>query len=331
MNKKNLRAGRQPIDGERLKKQTSNIYNKNSITDYCKVQDVVTGKMTDKKKMNLYLSEIYKSLRMENKSWRVKECGTWLEFSHVQSDWKLSNANFCKARLCPTCNWRRSLKIFGQVSRISDKLKSDGFQFLFLTLTVPNCSADDLDQTIRQMNKAFRNFREKKQFKNAFDGWFRALEVTINSKTNTYHPHYHIILAVTPKYFKGDIYLSQKKITEIWKSSLKSDFVPICHIEKIKSKHGDDISKAVAEIAKYTVKDSDYLTGNKIKDTKRVWTLEQALSGKRLIAMGGVFKDTHKLLNLDDPLNGNLCNEINNDVADVILKFKWHGTGYVRY
>lgn len=54
------------------------------------------------------------------------------------------------------------------------------------------------------------------------------------------------------------------------------------------------------------MKSSDYLTGNKEKDTEIVSDLEQGLYRKRMLSYGGLLKKKHKKLNLDDVEEGNL-------------------------
>ena len=161
----------------------------------------------------------------------------FLEFRlTVSSDLKLTNANFCKVRLCPMCSWRRSLKIFGQVSRVMDYVEENyNYRYIFLTLTVKNCYGEDLRDTLDLMTKSFNKLSERKAFKQAVKGYFRSLEITYNKKDNTYHPHFHMILAVNKNYFTDDrVYLSQEKWTNLWQSVLQVDYIPIVHVKKIK-------------------------------------------------------------------------------------------------
>ena len=90
-----------------------------------------------KKRDSVYLSHIYDLIGYESKVKQVSDCGSYLEFHHELDDdgcinevGLLHRANFCKDRLCPLCSWRRSLKMFGQISDISDHLHED-YLFLF--------------------------------------------------------------------------------------------------------------------------------------------------------------------------------------------------------
>ena len=303
------------------------------------LQDVKNGKEIDwkgKKLENLELAASYKRIGL-NKYYRVLDCSTFLEFRlTIVNDLKLTNANFCKVRLCPMCSWRRSLKIFGQVSKVMDHVEENyNYRYIFLTLTVKNCYGKELRDTLDLMTKAFNKMNQRKAFKQAIKGYFRSLEITYNKKDNTYHPHFHMILAVNKNYFTDDrIYLSQEKWTSLWKSCLKVDYTPIVDVRRIKTDDNKGFGKAVAETAKYTVKADDFL----IRDEKGniqenltdevVETLDYALHRKRLTSFGFVFKEIHKKLNLDNAEDGDLTNtdneELREDLTDVILKYQWN-------
>ena len=126
---------------------------------------------------------------------------------------RLHGANFCRNRLCPMCNWRRSLKMYSQVSQITDKiLTTRKSRFIFVTLTVKNPDAEHLTETLDLMNKGFKYITSKSQtfapaqkFKESLQGYIKATEITYNSKENTYHPHIHCI-------FKSKQVILQKAI-----------------------------------------------------------------------------------------------------------------------
>lgn len=274
-----------------------------------------------KKFKTLALSDSYKRLGRTRKASSVRFCGTYLEFRRYTDDtFKLHSANFCRVRLCPLCSWRRSLKVFSQVSRIMDKI-DNSHQFIFLTLTCKNPTSDKLADTLDNLFKAFNKFNQRKIFKDCFLGWFRALEITYNKKDNTYHPHFHVVLCCKKSYFKKH-YISQEQFSLLWKSCLKSDYVPVVDVRKFTKKKG------VAESCKYAVKDTDYLTKNGIAMDFVVRTLDDCLANRRLVAFGGLFKEIAKDLKLDDVESGNLINvgdeNINDELGYVIEKYFWH-------
>lgn len=307
------------------------------------------------KKINsLLLSESYKRLELNKKSFRVKNCGEVLSFKkYLDGNLKLHQANFCKIRLCPMCAWRRSLKIFGQVSKIMDRaVQEKEFDYLFLTLTVQNCNPNELNDSITKLMAAFKELNRTKEFKTIVKGYFRALEVTHNLNSDsksydTYHPHFHCILVVNKSYCKKQ-YLTQNQWTSIWKKCLKADYTPIVHITKFKSSDSNELKKSIAETAKYSVKDSDFiiklddkyshqLSNKELDDINlelskltdnSVKILDKALANRRLTAFGGILKQYHKELNLDDIENGDLINtdneELREDLTYIIVRYGWH-------
>lgn len=85
---------------------------------------------------------------------------------------------------------------------------------------------------------------------------------------------------------------------------------------------------------KYTVKDDDYVIkdvdGNIDMDMSKeaVLTLDTALAYRRLVAFGGVFKEVHDLLKLDDAVDGDLVvtdNDIlREDIFTAIESYGWN-------
>ena len=82
----------------------------------------------------------------------------------------------------------------GYITQLSNKKQ------YFVTLTIPNVSADELKDTISKMtndcSKIIRVIRESKKIK--ING-IRKVEITYNEKTNTYHPHIHLLVDNVPE------------------------------------------------------------------------------------------------------------------------------------
>ena len=239
----------------------------------------------------------------------------------------LQAAYFCHVRLCPMCNWRRSLKIFHEVSRVMDEAqrRRPNLKPLFLTLTVRNCGADELDGTIKHMMESWRKLVNHRSFMGITEGWLRVLEVSYNEAEDTYHPHFHVILMVDKSYgtSKGK-YIDIHEWVRLWRVSARLDYDPICDIRKVK---GHKIQKAVAEVAKYTVKSANYLHQDDDTTDKIVKTLTDALYRKRLIAYGGILKVIAKELGAEKPDEGDLIHigdeVMRGDIAHVIVTYHW--------
>lgn len=260
-----------------------------------------------RKIMSLKLADIFKELGYRKSLVeRLSSCGDVLKFIRQEDgSLRLYQAYFCKNKLCPMCNWRRSMKYSYQTSRIVDEAinQEPKARFLFLTLTVRNVSGDDLNKTLTSLTQSFdRLFRRVKVKKNLL-GYLRSVEVTYNEKENTYHPHIHVLMMVKPNYFSGrkDNYISQHDWGVMWAQSVKVDYIPVVDIRVVKQSY-QGIEKAIVETAKYPVKPMNL----DVTDKQVVDDLYQGLYRKRQLGFGGLFKTIKKELELDDIENGDL-------------------------
>ena len=211
-----------------------------------------------RKILSLKLADIFEELGYKKSLIeRIQSCGDVLRFIRREDgSLKLYQAYFCKNKLCPMCNWRRSMKYSYQTSRIVDEAikQSPKGRFLFLTLTVKNVPGIELNNTISQLTQSFdRLFRRAKVKKNLI-GYLRSVEVTHNEDDKTYHPHIHVLLMVIPSYFNSkDNYITHEEWGEMWSQSLKVDYVPMVDIRTVKET-GKGLRGAVLETAKYPTK-----------------------------------------------------------------------------
>src|SRR5699024_7527698 len=83
-----------------------------------------------------------------------------------------------------------------------------------------------------------------------------------------------------------------------------------------KNKHKSDIKSAIDETAKYPVKDTDFMTDDEERNLQRLADLEEGLYRKRLISYGGLLKEIHKELNLDDAEDCDLIHTDDEEKAD---------------
>lgn len=332
----------------------SRIINEN--TGNCNTETITnTGEiLTDKRdngqerpwelhKVNsLKLHELYqKAIKIDkdcitqNRLQSLEECASFLLFGINQEQKKrLKGANFCRLRTCPMCNWRKSLKLFGQVSRITDKVleQAPTTRFIFVTFTIKNCKADELSATIDRMNQGFKNLTNKNlriastsKFKASLLGYIKAIEVTYNSKEDTYHPHIHCIFAVQSRYFTSG-YIKKGDWQGIWQECCKLDYEPMVKVQTIKG----GTAKAVAEVAKYPVKMDELANlSNEKQAVDALIVFTKILKGRRLITFGGIFADIKKQLKLEDIDSGDLVHvddeqetEKFNEVAQVLFKFR---------
>lgn len=259
------------------------------------------------KSNSLLLSESYYRIGKKrcsevflSKSERVRECGSSLKFNVCPEghEKRLSWANFCRVRLCPMCGWRKSLLNAHQVKEVCHQAvlrwqekNGSKLRWLFLTLTVRNMKGEDLPKAITHLRESWHRLIKRSEFKIVV-GWFRATEVTRNMIEDTYHPHYHVLLAVPPSYFDTG-YIRHDEWVRIWQDCLQVDYEPNVDIRIVKNKRNiereqkilaekgiemksdgrleeaDLSGSAVAELAKYTTKSDDFLVYNRYKQKQK--------------------------------------------------------------
>ncbi|HGN7429258.1 TPA: protein rep [Staphylococcus aureus] len=266
----------------------------------------------EKKIDNVSYADILEILKIK-KAFNVKQCGNVLEFKPTDEGYlKLHKTWFCKSKLCPVCNWRRAMKNSYQAQRVIEEVVKEKpkARWLFLTLSTRNAiDGEHLNQSLKEMSQAFNKLKMYSKVKKNLIGFMRSTEVTVNKNNGSYNQHMHVLLCVENKYFRGsENYISQKEWLDLWQKALRVNYRPVANIKAIKpNKKGDkDIQAAIKEASKYSVKSSDYLTGNHEKDAEIVQDLEHGLYKKRMLSYGGLLKKKHKILNLDDAEDGNL-------------------------
>lgn len=198
-------------------------------------------------------------------------------------------------------------------------------RWLFLTLTIQNCEITDLSQTLKTMNQAWKRLIDRQELK-PIQGWLRTTEVT-RGQDRSAHPHFHVLLMVSPSWFKGQNYVKQSRWVELWRDALRANYLPNVDIRTVKAKgtnSTDDVATllkdAVAETLKYSTKPADMTT-----DPQWFLELTKQTHKKRFMASGGVLKD---LLREDQETNDDLIHADGTDLnepvdSSVTLNFQW--------
>lgn len=291
----------------------------------------------EKKLDNLTYADYLEVLNFK-KAHNVRDCGETLEFVRTKDGrLKLYRTFFCHSRLCPLCAWRYSIKNTYEVSKILDTAKelNEEVEFLFLTLTVKNVDLKALKGTIKTVHNAFNKLTKYKRVANVVQGYIRSTEITINQKTNQAHPHVHAVLVVPKGYARRKQlrrYIDVNEWQALWRKALKVDYDPVVNIQKIKSRKrkGKKSEKselaAAKETAKYQVKSSDYITGDRQRDLLYIEHLEQALANTRQFGFGGILKEIRHDLKLDEREDDliNVDNEKGTEKEPEKVTYRWN-------
>lgn len=249
---------------------------------------------------------------------RIENCSSYLEFGKFKGKYRLINTNLCRVRLCPMCSYKRSLAVFRNTNEIIKYIAKTYMRpkYLFITLTVKNVKGDSLAQAIDHLNKAWANLVRQKALKNIIIGTIRTIEITYNQKTDTYHPHIHVMLHTSNDIYAGRNYISQARLTEMWRAAAGLDYDPVIDIRKVRGNN----SKEIAEIAKYSVKPINW---NEVPDAVLI-TLDDVLHKRHLITLAGSFREAKKAVKIDDIEDRQEWKEAAADPEAERIIYTWH-------
>jgi plasmid rolling circle replication initiator protein Rep len=300
-------------------------------------------KLTEHKRKTMTLAYTYEKTDL---AWRfrwaemLRYCGK--KIIYVQEpesgEWGIAAAMFCQKRLCPLCAWRRTVRTGRNVYWILQEPEFKDVQFIFLTMTVKNCTGAELPETLDRILSAWRILTKDdgEPFRKSFLGTLRSVEITYNREVKTYHPHIHVLAAVSPGYFKksNPDYISHELLRKLWVSALnragRIEVAAAAVWELDRNTFGArlDLGPGIrAEIK--TVREKyppiDYAPQVRIEKVKNstgkavaelakycvkpadyidlpevVEVLDPALRHRRLIAHGGIFQEVRKRLRLED-------------------------------
>ena len=253
-----------------------------SNCQYEKSKKALLRKLGEKKVYNNKVVDFLENYPDKVRAERIRECGTYIDIVNVDNVAKIINANFCRERLCNVCAWRKQKKFVATVTPVLEHLETQGYKYIFVTLTMRNPSAESLKDSLDELLKGYNKFLGRKRIETAFCGAIRSLEITYKEKADTYHPHIHLLVAVEEDYFstRGK-YLSQRQLCNIWQECIGSEYVPVCYVEKVYNTLGSEL-----ETLKYATKPSE--------DLRTLKVFYEVLKGRRLISFSGVFAKCRK-------------------------------------
>lgn len=249
---------------------------------------------------------------------RINKCGDFVQhLTTCDLDKKRVHKSLsCGNRFCPICTWVKAKKDAVMIATVIKAMKTEheNLEYIFLTLTAPNVSGEELKNEIDRFNKAFKKLFERRNVKKIVKGYARKLEITYNLERfitatmykgsrkdyfdrrqlkvgdnnpnyDTYHSHLHIIIAVSKSYFTSRDYISQAEWLEMWRECMDDSSITQVDIKKVRSSEKSE-DGAVLELAKYAAK------GNEIYHSASVfWFFYGALKGRQLLTYNGLFKE----------------------------------------
>jgi len=237
-------------------------------------------------------------------------------------------SRYCNGRLCHVCNRIRTAKMMGGYIEPLRKLGD----LYFTTLTRKNVTAEELPETINKMLKDMSNIirvlREKRGIK--LSG-IRKIEITYNSKNNTYHPHFHILHncdvgnTIIEEWLKRNVNNAKK---QGWDYKLKK-MVDI-QVTKPVSKKDENDKKFLNELFKYASK--FVVKDEKEKGILNVYvpaldTILRSLHTKRTMQ---TFGDIRKVKALEDVTEvSELISQEIEDIEEGFNEWNWNENDWI--
>lgn len=131
------------------------------------------------------------STKLTKSYWNTFYCS-----SILQKKGDSLTGKYCKNRWCLVCCRIRSAQLIKQYAPVLESWPEKHL----VTLTVPNCSAADLEPTVKWMKAGFDTIRRswamqhrRKQRDSPLVA-LRKLEATNNPERDDYHPHFHLVV-----------------------------------------------------------------------------------------------------------------------------------------
>jgi plasmid rolling circle replication initiator protein Rep len=179
---------------------------------------------------------------------------------------------YCQKRWCYVCNRIRTAKLIkGYGSQLAD-FKNPAF----VTLTAPNVTKENLYTELQNYRDAFTRIRKniEKSYGLKIKG-IRTIEITYNSRTDTFHPHFHLVVEGIG---------TGSKIVELWLKQFNNA-----------NRAAQDVRPAdqnsVIELFKYVTK----IQAKGRKQLEAIDYIFQVVKGKRLVDAYGLTKVSEEI------------------------------------
>lgn len=266
-------------------------------------------KIVERKKITNQISNFFYNLSKEEKtnllkkslqkrSSRLRYCSEKKHLLNLDGINHNLYSHKCRDRQCVDCQAIKSFiwqkKISEVNEKLKEKLKAEDYSFLFLTFTIKNPKVQDLNATLKLMNKAiYQLFKHKKYIL----GGIRTTEITRGkSDKNECHPHFHLLLIVEKSFFDN----KKIEVSNFGKHTLPA-------VEKQFSLEFQKYLKMYAEKYGLTYNENDY------KETKT--------GGPIVEVCRAVGEDKKTYINLDNAVDNG------GQIFGYILKYTVKGNG----
>lgn len=210
------------------------------------------------------------------------------------------NKRRCRNGLCMPCARIRAKEANQRIAVRLDAILGESPQtrFLFLTLTSRNRPIAEVRTMLADHEQALARFWRSKEIARAMTGHVTGIEIALRGSKGAKEAgvHSHTVAALHRDYFdrQTNLYLSQRRLVQLWRRALRADYNPICHVTAVPA--GDDVRGSLRECVKYAVAPHKLFERGHAQNVDPLVALylADALYKRRLIRFGGVFATTRR-------------------------------------
>lgn len=182
------------------------------------------------------------------------------------------NSSLCRKRWCSNCCRVKTAEL---TNAYKEPILNLG-DLHFVTLTRPNVKGRELKSEVQKLKKAFTLVVDnlRKNYKIKING-LRKLEVTYNKFTNTYHPHFHMIISDEKHAYA---------LKHLWLKQFPTANVKGQDTRRIDTKDDQSFIELFKYATKDTTKDGEAYSGEVLH------TIYSALANGKIYQKYGTFK-----------------------------------------
>ena len=224
-----------------------------------------------KKKTILKIQSIIDTIpnepQAQKRYWKTYHCN-----NIILQDGDKFTGSLCRKRWCTECCRIKTAEL---TNAYKEPIKAIG-QLYFVTLTIPNIQAKQLEPTIAKMIKAFQLIKNniRKTYNIKLNG-MRKIETTYNENSNTYHPHFHLI---------QDNLQASELILSLWLKQFPQATHKAQDIRKIDTSNDNSFIELFKYATKETTKENKQYPGDVLH------TIYNSIQGQRIYQTYGIIK-----------------------------------------
>lgn len=289
---------------------------------------------------------------------RMRRCRHYLELvaDRTLEKKKITACEACGSPWCPACMLAQARKDAARIAVLMKWVQlKHGKDFLFLTLTTPNVTGEALRETINEYNLNFKKLTKRREVEGVIKGYVRKLEITYNKEPtitrdmwygnkerhiracgkyfkslglrigdanpnfNTYHPHFHVLIAVDRTYFDSRHYINRQTWLRLWREVMNDQSITQVDVRRVTP----NVGREIGEVAKYAAKDSDYAYSPEV-----FAVYYRALNRRQKTTYPGLFAEANKLYKQKDKEIRDLREK---DMTEYVYRlfYEWDKDGYL--